>query len=153
MTHENNNPGSPQASNDKSAASPTKKIVIANNAQYELCISVEKNRVYLKIKGYWRTPEVVPHYVEDWDEALRLLRKNFTVLTDAAAMKTHPPSVRELHERVQRAIMTAGVRRIAEIVDDEISTMQLDSIAKATSFPKKNFRILEDAEAWLDASA
>jgi hypothetical protein len=28
--------------------------------------------------------------------------------------------------------------------------MQLDSVAETTKFPKKNFRVVEDAERWLD---
>jgi hypothetical protein len=28
--------------------------------------------------------------------------------------------------------------------------MQLNAVAKATQFPKKNFRSIEEAEAWLD---
>jgi len=46
--------------------------------------------------------------------------------------------------------LKAGVSKVAEIVKDDVAEMQLDSVAKTTQFPKKNFRTAEDAEKWLD---
>ncbi len=120
--------------------------------QYTLSVSTEKNRAYLKIIGFWRTPEVVPDYLADWKKTVSLLNTGFTLLTDASEMKTHPPELRKLHEQAQAIILEAGVSKVAEILKDEIAEMQLDAVAKTTQFPKKNFRRAEDAERWLDES-
>jgi hypothetical protein len=125
-------------------------IDINKTKQYTIAVSPAKNRAYLKIIGFWRGPEIVPDYIKDWTKALSLLNKGFTLLTDASEMKTHPTSVRPLHEQAQAMLIKAGVAKVAEVLKDEVAEMQLDAVAKTTQFPKKNFRAHNDAEAWLD---
>ena len=126
------------------------KKVLTDNKHYLLAVNVEKNRAYLKIKGYWRNVDAVPQYVGDWKKAVGLLKRGFTLLTDATEMKTHPQDVRKLHEEAQSVLMKAGVVRIAELVKDDIAEIQLDAVAKVSAFPKKNFRDAAQAEQWLD---
>lgn len=123
---------------------------IAENKQYVLSADTDKNRAYLRIKGYWRNVDAVPDYLRDWKKTLALMKKGFTLLTDASEMKTHPQDVRKLHEEAQGLVMKAGIAKIAEVIQDDIAEMQLDSLAQATKFPKKNFRSVDDAEVWLD---
>ena len=125
-------------------------IDINKTKQYTIAVSPVKNRAYLKIIGFWRGPEIVPDYIKDWTKAVSLLNKGFTLLTDASEMKTHPTSVRPLHEQAQAMLIKAGVAKVAEVLKDDVAEMQLDAVAKATQFPKKNFRTRNDAEAWLD---
>ncbi|MBL0742773.1 hypothetical protein [Chryseolinea lacunae] len=124
--------------------------IIRESKHYSISITPEKNRAYLKIVGFWRSPEVVPDYIADWNKAVSLLNKGFTLLTDASEMKTHPQEVRKLHEQAQAILLKNGVRKVAELVKDEVAEMQLDAVAKTTQFPKRNFRKAEDAERWLD---
>jgi hypothetical protein len=100
--------------------------------------------------GFWRNKETVPDYLKDWTTATLSLQKGFTLLTDASEMKTHPRDVQTLHEQAQSILLKAGVLKVAEILKDNIAELQLDAVAKATQFPKKNFREREDAEKWLD---
>lgn len=125
-------------------------IDINRTKQYTIAVSPSKNRAYLKIIGFWRGPEIVPDYIKDWTKAVGLLNKGFTLLTDASEMKTHPASVRPLHEQAQGILLKAGVRKVAEVLKDDVAEMQLDAVAKTTQFPKKNFRTAADAEVWLD---
>lgn len=125
-------------------------ITISNNKLYKIEISKEKNRAYLKIIGFWRNPAAVPEYLSDWNKAIASLTKGFTLLTDASEMKTHPQDVRKLHEQAQAMLLKGGVRKVAEVLQDDVAEMQLDAVAKATQFPKKNFRSREEAEEWLD---
>lgn len=124
--------------------------VIKDHKLYKIEISKEKNRAYLKIIGFWRNPEAVPDYIADWSKAISSLTKGFTLLTDASEMKTHPQEVRKLHEQAQAILLKGGVRKVAEILKDDVAEMQLDAVAKTTQFPKKNFREREAAEKWLD---
>ena len=126
-------------------------VKINETKQYTISILPEKNRAYLKIIGFWRNPDVVPNYIKDWTNATSLLKKGFTLLTDASEMKTHPQELRKLHEQAQAIILRAGVSKVAEILKDEVAEMQLDAVAKTTQFPKKNFRSAEEAEKWLDS--
>ena len=125
-------------------------IKIGSNKFYTISVSTEKNRAYLKIIGFWRTPEQVPDYINHWVSGVSKLKKGFTLLTDASEMKTHPKEVVKLHEQAQAILLKAGVSKVAEILKDDVAEMQLNALAKTTQFPKKNFRTAEEAEAWLD---
>jgi len=123
---------------------------IANNSHYTLSVNREKNRAYLKIKGFWSKRDLVPDYLSDWKKATGLLKRDFTLLTDASEMRTHPQDVRNLHEEAQGIIVKSGVVKIAEIVKDDIAEIQLNAMAKKTHLPKRNFRSLNEAEEWLN---
>jgi hypothetical protein len=126
-------------------------FIVRNNQYYKLEVSVEKNRAYLTILGFWKNAGVVPDYLDDWNKATSLLQKGFTVLTDASAMKTHPQDVRALHEQAQAIILKGGVSKVAEVLENDVTEMQLNAVARDTKIPKKNFRGVEDAELWLEA--
>ncbi|MEJ1238750.1 hypothetical protein WBG78_11505 [Chryseolinea sp. T2] len=126
-------------------------IDINRTKQYTIAVSPAKNRAYLKIIGFWRGPDVVPDYIKDWTKAVSQLKKGFTLLTDASEMKTHPATVRSLHEEAQSILLKAGVSKVAEIIKDDVAEMQLDAVAKTTQFPKRTFKAQSEAEVWLDA--
>ena len=126
-------------------------MTIAQTPQYELSVSKAKNRAYLRIIGFWRNPEQVPTYLEDWKKAIAALQPGFTLLTDAREMKIHPAAVRKVHEEAQQLVMNGGLSKVAELQLDKIAEMQLDGVAKDTKFPKRNFNDPKEAERWLDA--
>lgn len=127
------------------------KTIIAQTPQYELGVTKEKNRAYLRIIGFWRNPEQVEDYLDDWKKAIAMLQPGFTLLTDAREMKIHPATVRKVHEEAQGLIIKAGVQRVAELQQDTIAEMQLDGVSKETNMPKKNFHDPAEAERWLDS--
>lgn len=125
-------------------------LTISDNDKYVLQVDTKKNRVYLRIIGYWRNVEAVSGYLSDWKKAINLTSRGFTLLTDASEMKTHPSDVKDLHLEAQAMIIKAGILKVAEVLKDDIAEMQLNAVAKQTRFPKKNFYIREEAEQWLD---
>ncbi len=42
---------------------------IAKTAYYSIAVDTTKNRIYLTIIGFWKSPEIVPAYVEDMKKA------------------------------------------------------------------------------------
>ena len=126
-------------------------MIIAQTPQYEISVAKAKNRAYLRIIGFWRNPEQVPNYLEDWKKAVAVLSPGFTLLTDAREMKIHPAAVRTLHEEAQSLIMKAGLLRVAEVQADKIAEMQLDGVSSDTNMPKRNFNDPVEAERWLDS--
>lgn len=126
------------------------KTKVAENKYYTISYSSSKNRVYLKIFGYWPTPESVPDYLDDWKKAIAQVTKGFTLLTDASEMSLHPKEVGKLHEKAQELILKGGVAKVAEVLKSAFAEVQLNSVAATTRFPKKNFRDPEEAERWLD---
>lgn len=124
---------------------------IATNDQYDLRVDPDKNRAYLTIKGYWRNVDQVSGYLTHWKEALTKLNSNFTLLTDASQMKTHPADVKNLHNEAQKFIIKAGVKQVAEVQSNVIAHAQLDAVSSQSKMPKKNFSSREEAEAFLDS--
>jgi len=129
------------------------KKIIADNKEYSLSVSTSKNRAYLRLIGFWRNAGVVPEYLNDWKKALSDLKPGFSILTDASEMKTHPQDVKMLHAEAQKLVLAAGLAKVAEIIKNDVTEYQLDSLAQSTNFPKRSFKTAEEAETWLDSLA
>lgn len=126
-------------------------ITIAENEQYSLKVDITRNRAFLKINGFWRNKADIPGYLQDWDEAINKLTKDFTLLTDATEMTIHPGDVRDVHSKAQDKIIKAGVKKVAELHEKSVSIMQLDGVSRESGMPKKNFTDRGEAIKWLDA--
>lgn len=125
-------------------------ITIAENSQYSLKVDITKNRAFLKINGFWRNKEDIPGYLQDWDEAISKLSNGFTLLTDATEMTIHPGDVRDVHSKAQEKIINGGVKKVAELHQQNVASMQLDGVSNKSGMPKKNFKDKEEALKWLD---
>lgn len=126
------------------------KTTITQNNKYELKVDSEKNRAYLKVIGFWRNLDEVSDYIEDWKKALKHLKKDFTLLTDASEMKTHPQEVKVIHEQAQKLVVENGLKQVAEVVENVFTTAQLNKLANDSTMPKKNFISKEEAEEYLE---
>lgn len=125
---------------------------IAKTAQYEIAVDEIKNRVYLKIYGFWKNPQAVAGYISDWQKTMKLVKPNFTLLTDLTTMVTHPPEVTEVHKHAQEIITAGGLKFTAEVKPKDIVTaMQLTRVAKKSQMPMKQFDTFEKAEAFLNS--
>ncbi|OKL39172.1 hypothetical protein A3841_04310 [Pontibacter flavimaris] len=106
-------------------------LSIARNQFYEIAYSAEKNRLYFRIDGYWKSPEVVPSYISDWKKALELTKPSFTLLADFRNMVTHPSSVKFLHQEVAEGLAKSGISNLAEVSpSDKIAVLQTGSVTK-----------------------
>ena len=124
-------------------------VIIAKNDFYTLETDIIKNRVFLTINGFWKKDNI-PHYLEDWDKALKQVEKGFTLLTDARKMAIHPSEVRSIHLEAQKKIINAGVKKVAELQEQKVAEMQLNGVSTESALPKKNFTEKEKAISWLD---
>ena len=124
---------------------------IAKTAYYSIAVDKTKNRIYLTIVGFWKSPAVVPAYVEDMKKACQEISPGFTVLADVTRMIT-PPEVAAVHERAQQVTLAAGLRKSAEILPKEkaLEKMALTKWSTKTGMVKNMFHAIADAEAWLD---
>lgn len=131
---------------------PDKPVIqIANNTCYELLYDGVKNRVCLTIKGFWKNQQSVPNFLDDIRQALTLVKRGFTVLTDLRTMITHPQELNAIHQQAHTMVMEAGVLQVAHVVpEDRIAKLQTSSIQDFTGLPVHNFTSLEEAEEWLN---
>jgi hypothetical protein len=106
-------------------------IAVSNNQYYELNYDRNKNRIYLRINNYWKSPEVVPTYLSDWDKVITLAKPGFTLLVDTRNMITHPTSVKEMHEAVAIRLAESQISYVAEVSPtDRIAVLQVSGVMK-----------------------
>ncbi len=106
-------------------------IAVSNNEFYELSYDRKKNRVYMKINNYWKSPEVVPAYLSDWDKVIGLTKPGFTLLADFRNMLTHPTSVKQLHEKVANRLAESKISYVAEVSPiDRIAVLQVSGVLR-----------------------
>lgn len=129
-------------------------IQIAENDFYELRVDSDKNRLYAKATGFWKSPTQVPEYLADLKAALGEIRPGFTVLSDLRMMKPPTTEISHLHREAQRLIVDGGMSRTAEVIGKAILIeMQIKKFTQSSTMTKAEFDTPEEAEAWLDANA
>lgn len=125
--------------------------IIAKNEKYEINVKPEKNRIYLKISGYWKTKEEVPNYFMDMKSAAAALSKGFSLVTDIRDMKTPSQEISILHQETQKALMNAGLDKTAEIFTSALTKLSVKKYSDKSGMKKQEFTNLYDAEKWLDS--
>jgi hypothetical protein len=124
---------------------------IASNSYYDIAVDTARNRIYLVIKGFWQTKDLVPHYIDDVGEAISLLRPGFTVLANLTRMVTPTAEVGAVHRQAQKLLVNSGLARSAEIVNDLLLTNVIDEYAGESKMIRRVFYDSGFAEVWLDS--
>lgn len=126
------------------------------NEYYDLSYDPAKNQINWKVKGFWRSPDVVPDVEKHWDAILaRAEKPGFTILADMTEMKAAPPEVEAIHRRIQQKTMALGVRKVATIVSQSvIAGLAGKRVGRELGYDQvaRNFNDRAKAQAWLDES-
>ncbi|MEL6559255.1 MAG: hypothetical protein AAFQ94_13785 [Bacteroidota bacterium] len=88
---------------------------ITKNQYYDIAYNPVSNRMYLRIKGYWKRAEDVADYVKHIRQGGDSLKPGFNLMVDLREMKTPPITINTIHERAQMTLMNLGLERTAEI--------------------------------------
>jgi len=123
---------------------------VASNSYYDIAIDPAKNRIYLTIKGFWQTKDLVPRYVDDIGSAVARLKQGFTILADLTRMVPPSHEVVVMHKLVRESLIESGLFRAAEIVDNPAV---MSMLVEYLTSPKANRRVFSEtapAEAWLN---
>jgi len=124
---------------------------IATTEYYSLAVDQAKNRLYLTINGFWKNRAAVSNYLADLKKATQELSTGYTVFTDVTQMKTPPQDVAALHIEAQKVVVSAGLRKTAELVAQNVAiSMPLNRYAKTSGMQRRTFHEREEAEVWLD---
>ena len=129
---------------------------ITKNSLYEISVDISKNRLHIKSIGFWRSPEIVSHYIDDMEKALGLLVPDFQCLNDTTELFTTPAAVQEkVVYPVVKLLQEAGLSTTAIILPKEdiskMSTTRIATEVKRSASKIEYFATKEEAEAWLDS--
>ncbi len=124
---------------------------ITSNSYYDIAVDSAKNRIYLTIKGFWQTKELVPHYINDIGTAVGRMKPGFTVLADLTRMVQPTPEVCALHQESQVLLVKCGAARAAQIAYDPLLTNVLNQYSAELKISRRIFGETSFAEAWLDS--
>ena len=128
------------------------KTIIAQTEFYKIEVDTTKNRAYLQIIGFWRDYETVKEYPSQWQKAVPLLEKGFTLLVDLTQMRTTNAQIEELHIEAQKIVKEAGVAMVAEVLsEDFFLALQTEMLLQKSGMPANKFNNTEAAEAYLEA--
>ena len=91
------------------------------------------------------------------DECLALARsltaqgRTIRVLSDMRQLKAASPEATETLRHGQQVLMGEGIQRIAQIVDSELTALQLNRVARASGMDRimRRFADERDARRWL----
>ena len=122
------------------------------NEFYEIGFDQSINRMYLRIKGFWKNREQVANYTADMDKICQKMQPGFTLLTDLRQMKTPPLEVNLIHKEAQEILNSYGLARTAELLQkqDIVLDRVMKKIASDSGMKKQEFTTMKDGEAWLD---
>ena len=124
---------------------------IEKNEYYHINVDKSKNRIYLKVIGFWESPNVVPNYITDLEKASKALSRGFTIIADLRDMKTPPQELRSVHEKAQEVLVQAGLDRTAEILSSALLASATEMYAEKSWMKKREFSSIKEAEEWLDS--
>lgn len=128
------------------------KITIKENKHYKLYTNSTKNRIYFSITGKIQDENQIPHFVEDWKQAISQVETNFTILSDIRIMDIQAKKIEKLHEKVQSFLTQNGLAETAEVISmNDIADLQANQVVERSGMPNTKFRSIEEAENYLDA--
>jgi hypothetical protein len=123
---------------------------IANHPMYDLKVEESRNRLYLKLMGFWKDKAGVPKYETDLFTGIKALKKGFSMVVDVREMKAPTPEVGQWIEELQKKIVAAGLDKNAEIHASALFKLAAQRYANSSNMKVKAFEKIEDAEKWLD---
>ena len=124
---------------------------IASNSYYDIVVNPAKNRIQLTIKGFWQTKDLVPHYINDINEAISQLKPGFSVLVNLTRMVSPTHEVCALHCEAQKLLIKSGSARSAEIVKDSLLMNTVNGYSAELGMTRRAFYDPGFAEVWLDS--
>ena len=118
-------------------------------------VKVDKSQalVVIVLEGSIRLDEM-QQFVEQAVAAVREASEQGPVarcLADLRQFRTTSPEAAELLSQGQAAAVKAGLKRVAEVVGSELSTLQLNRVARASGMDRilRRFHTEDEARRWL----
>lgn len=128
--------------------------VIAETHFYRFAVDVAKRRLYLTVRGDWKSQDQVPNVLTDLESALNHLSPGYSCLTDARSF--HTLNLASYVLKIQEMNSERGVGKVARVLDkDSLAKFQIEGTGRNvigdSEAAVRAFDNVIDAEAWLDS--
>jgi hypothetical protein len=80
----------------------------------------------------------VPHLLQDWEKTLSNVKPGFTVFADLTQCKPAGPLVLPLFEHVHKLLMTAGLKKSAELLGESAIVAMGEESGQTFGHPQTN---------------
>ena len=118
---------------------------------YEVRVDDDNAIVGFVLDGVVRVEEIKRFVIELQAATMKLAGRDIKVKADVRGLKPASQEVTEMIRSVQEFGLKAGVKRVAEIVDSELTALQLNRVARESGTDKVLRRFWDDESAvhWL----
>ncbi len=109
---------------------------------------IEKNRLYMKLEGFYTEDKIKEAYDLVLKEAEKL-KDGYAVINDMAQLRVTTEGASKYLEKMSEYAKSRDVKVVVRIVGNKLSKMQLDNLT-GSKYWVKEVATLEEAHQYLD---
>lgn len=118
---------------------------------YEIYAIPEKNRMYMKLSGFFRDDKI-QEAVDKFLSEVEKLKPGIDIINDISQFRPATAKGAEMIKSAQVKVAQKGVKRLVRVVDKSVSgLLQFKTTAKSAGYDGVNAGSLEEAEKYLDS--
>ncbi|MDH4262599.1 MAG: hypothetical protein OEV78_06075 [Spirochaetia bacterium] len=119
---------------------------------YDIYAKPEKNRIYMKLKGFFRD-EQVKEASDKFLSELEKLQPNFDIINDISEFRPATAKGAQIIKDAQIKVAQKGIKRLVRIVDKSVSgLLQFKTTAKEAGYDGIAVSSLEEAIKYLESN-
>ncbi|MCS6834046.1 MAG: hypothetical protein NZ521_10770, partial [Flammeovirgaceae bacterium] len=101
------------------------KRTLADNEFYQIKADDRKQRLYITLKGFWRSPQQVPQYLPDIQKAIYTMSDGFTCLANFSMLMPFSEEVKPLFTESIKLLLSEGMKRSAQLLPLNLETSEM----------------------------
>jgi len=127
------------------------KTKIEGNFLYQVTTDVEKNRIYLQLKGFLQDDEV-KKASDDVKKGINSLRPNFDIINDISEFNPATQEGKTIIKETQLYAVQKNVNRVVRITKNVIGKIQFERSSKEAGYSAITVESVEQAHKFLDSN-
>lgn len=124
--------------------------LIAFRPEYQITAEITRNRIFYKHFAEIAHVQELPHYLDDWQQALDLMKPGFTILSDMTDLGEISEHLGRLIGQAQQLLDGRGLRLIATVHAPGTAPAPAATAEEAAQYPRRHFTDLWEADKYLD---
>ena len=119
---------------------------------YDIYATSEKNRIYMKLKGFFRD-EQVKEAADKFLSELEKLQPNFDIINDISEFRPATQSGAQIIKETQIKVAKKGIKRLVRVVDKRVmGLLQFKTNSKEAGYDGISVNSLDEAIKYLESN-